>query len=86
VGSLLGFDACFKSKDILDEVHDLDKTPLEGSCDVFMHEESPSLGFDNIVLLNPLNHFHVSSICSLPSQSIRKSHHPFCFERIKSIR
>jgi len=24
-------DACFKSKDILDELHDLDKTPLEGS-------------------------------------------------------
>ena len=25
-------DACFEVKDILDEVHDLTKTPLEGSC------------------------------------------------------
>ena len=38
-------DACFKSEDILDEVRNLDETPLEGSRDVFMHEESPSLRF-----------------------------------------
>jgi len=53
-------DACFKSKDILDEVHDLVKTPLKGSRDVFMFEESPNLGFDNIVLPNPLDNSHVS--------------------------
>jgi len=35
-------DACFKSKDISDAVHDLDKTPLEGSPDVFTHEDSQS--------------------------------------------
>ena len=63
-------DACFKSEDILDEVHDLDETPLEGSRDVFMHEESPSLGCNN-VLPNPLDHSHVSPICSLPSPSTK---------------
>jgi len=58
-------DACFKSEDILDEVSDLVETTLEGSRDVFMHEESPSPGCNN-VLPNPLDHSHV---CSLPSQS-----------------
>jgi len=47
-GILLGLtvsviDACFESEDTFDEVHNLDKTPLEGSCDMIMHEESPSL-------------------------------------------
>ena len=63
------FDACFKSKDILDEVHGLAETPLEVSRDVFMNEESPSLGFDNNILPNPLDHSHVSPICSLHSPS-----------------
>jgi len=31
-------DACFRSEDILHEVHDLGKTPLEGSRDVLVHE------------------------------------------------
>jgi len=60
-------DTCFESEDTLDEVYDLDETPLEESCDVFMHEESPSLGFNNIVLPNSLNHSHVSPIYSQPS-------------------
>ena len=60
-------DACFKSQDTFDEVHNLDKFPLEGSHDVFMHEESPSLGFDDSVIPNPLDHSHVSPMCSLPS-------------------
>jgi len=41
-GKLFGFvarfnvvDACFKLVDILDEVHHLDKTHLEGSCEVY---------------------------------------------------
>jgi len=38
-------DACFKLEDILNEVHDLDETPLKGSRDVFMHEASPNPGF-----------------------------------------
>jgi len=36
---------------------------------VFMHEESPSLGFDDSAIPNPLDHFHVSPICSLSSSS-----------------
>ena len=59
----------FKSEDILDEAHDLDEAPLEGSRDVFMHEESPWLGFDDIALPNPLEHTHVSPTCSQPSIS-----------------
>jgi len=50
-------------------VHDLDKTPLEGSYDVFMHKEFPSLGFDDSVVLSLLHHSHVSPMCSLPSPS-----------------
>jgi len=52
-----------------DRVHDLAKTPLEESHDVFIHEKSHSLGFDHIVLPNPLDHSHVSSMYSLPSPS-----------------
>jgi len=51
-------------------VHDLVEMTLEGSCDVFMHEESPSLSFEDIVLPNPLEHSYVSPICSLPSPSL----------------
>jgi len=50
-------------------VHDLHKTHFEVLCDVFVHDKSPSLGFDNIALSNPIDHFHVSPICSLPSPS-----------------
>jgi len=60
---------CFELEDILDEVHNLDKTPLEGSLDVFIHEESPSLSFDNIVLPNPLDYSHISPIFLQPSPS-----------------
>jgi len=56
--------ACFESEDALDEVHDLIATRLEGSCDVLMQEDLPSLGYD-IVLPNPLDHPHVSPLCSL---------------------
>ena len=66
-------DACFKSVDFLDEVYDLDKTHLKGLSDVFMHEVSASLGFGNIVLPNPLNHSHVSPICSQPCISLEYS-------------
>jgi len=60
-------DTCFESEDILDEVHALAATPLEGSSDVFMCEDFPSLGFDSISLFNPLDHSHVSFSCLLPS-------------------
>jgi len=62
-------DACFELGDTCDKLHDLVEMPLEGSRDVFMHEEFPSLGFDNNVIPNPFYHFHVSPICSLPSIS-----------------
>ena len=47
-------------------MHNLDKTPLEGSHDVFVCEESPSLGFDDSVIPNLLDHSHILPICSLP--------------------
>jgi len=50
-------------------VHDHVETPLGGSSDVFMHKESPSLGFDNNVIPNPLDHSHVFPMCSSPSLS-----------------
>jgi len=56
--------ACFKSEDTLGEVYNLAKTPLEESYDVFMHEESPNLGFDDSVLSNPPIHSHVSPMFS----------------------
>jgi len=62
-------DACFELQDTFDKVHDLDETSLEESHDVLIHEESPSRGFDDCVFLNPLDHTHVSPMCSLPSPS-----------------
>jgi len=60
------FDVCFKSEDTLKEVYDLFETPLEGSRHVFVHKDFPSLDFNNIVLPNPLDHSHVSPVCSQP--------------------
>jgi len=50
-------------------VHDLDKTSLEGSRDVFMNEESHSLDFDDIVLPNPVDHSHGSPVYLQPPLS-----------------
>ena len=50
-------------------MHDPYESPLEGSRDMFMHKESPSLGFDDSVISNPLDHSHVSPMWSLPSPS-----------------
>ena len=36
---------------------------------MFMHEESPNLGFADIVIPNPLYYSHVFPMCSLPSHS-----------------
>jgi len=75
-GDPFGFDArldfanaCFESEDIFDKVHDLAETHLEGSCDVFMHEESPCLGFDDCVFPNFLDHSHLSPMYLQPSPS-----------------
>ena len=46
---------------------------MEGSRDVFMHEESPSLGFHDIALPNSLDHSHVSPKYSQPSISLQYS-------------
>jgi len=62
-------DVCFESEDTLKEVYDLVKTSLEGSRDVFLHEESPSIGSDDSVIPNLLDHFHASPICSLSPPS-----------------
>jgi len=60
--------ACLELEGTFDEVHDLARTPLEGCHDVFIHEDSPSLGYD-YVIPNPLDHSHVSTTCSQPSSS-----------------
>jgi len=70
VTSFSVFYACFGSEDTLYEVYDLNKTPLEGSRDVLMHEVSLSFGFDGSVLPNSLDHLHASPLCLLPSSSL----------------
>jgi len=62
-------NACLKSEDILDEVNKPDNTLLEGSRDVFVHKDFPSLDFNNIVSPNPLDHSHFSPMCLQPSPS-----------------
>ena len=54
--------------DTVEEVHNLVYTPLEGCRDLFVHEGSSSLSFENVIP-NPLEHAHVSSISSPPSSS-----------------
>ena len=49
-------------------MRDIDKTPLEGSRNVFMHERSPSL-VCNYAFTNPLDHYHVSPTCAQASIS-----------------
>ena len=34
---------------------------------MFVHDDFPSLGFDDRILPNPLNHLPASPLCSLPS-------------------
>jgi len=63
-----GKNACKESQDTFIMAHDLVDTPLEGCHDVFVHEESPSLG-SNHVLPSPLEHSHVSTFCSQCSLS-----------------
>ena len=53
-----------ESKHTFDVVNDLVETPLEGSCDVYVHEGSSSLGF-NYASPNPFDHSHVSPMCHL---------------------
>ena len=46
--------------------------PLEELHDIFIHKKSPSLGFDDSVIPNPLDHSHVSPMY------LRPSHYPKC--------
>jgi len=66
VASFSVVGACFESEDTLDKVHDLAKTPLEASCDVYVHKDFSSLCYD-IVLPNPLDHLDGFLPFSLPS-------------------
>jgi len=78
VGKLFSFarfdevNACLEWGDTFDRVHNLIETPFEVSCDVYVHEDSSSLGF-NYVILNPLDHFHVIMMCSQPSSFLEYS-------------
>jgi len=58
-------NACRGLEDTFDMEHNLVDTPLEVCRDVFVHEETPSLG-SNHVSHNPLEHFHDSLLCSQP--------------------
>ena len=57
---------CCESKDAFDVMHNLVETPLEVSCDECVHEDS-SIPNSNYVILNSLDHSHISTICSQPS-------------------
>ena len=46
-------------------------TTLEGLCNVFVHEEHASPGFNDSVLPNPLAHFYIFPICSQSSSSFK---------------
>jgi len=59
---LCGFD------DTLDREHNLVDTLLEGCLEVFVHEGSPSLAYENIIP-GSLEHSHISTFCSQPSLS-----------------
>ena len=62
-------DACFELEDTYDVVHNLVETPFEGHCDMYVHGESYSLCCE-IVSPSPLDHSHVSLMCSPPSPSL----------------
>jgi len=69
IGLVAKFDvhyAHFESEDTYDVVHNIVENPLEGCCDVFVHEASSSWSFDK-VLPNPLDESHVYLMCSQPS-------------------
>jgi len=63
-------NAYFELEDTFDKEHDLTKTPLEEPCDVFMREESPSLGSDDSFLSKPLDYSHASPLFSVPALSL----------------
>jgi len=69
LGLLARFDevnACLELEGNFDEMHDLARTPLEGHYDVFVYEESYSIG-SSYVIPNPIEHSYVSIMRSQPS-------------------
>ena len=66
----MNYDLC-GFEDLLDREPNLVDTPLEGCRDLFVCEGSSSLFYEN-VLLNPLEHTHVSIVSSPPSSSSPK--------------
>jgi len=75
VGESFGLDASFGMnnylcgfEDTIDREHNLVDTPLEGCREVFLHEGSPSLAYENVIP-SSLEHSHVSTLCSPPSLS-----------------
>jgi len=66
VARFIVVNACFESEDTLEEVHDLAKTPLKGSRDIFVCEDFPSLGFDDSVLPSLVVHSHASLFVHYP--------------------
>ena len=74
-GESFGYGASFGMTDTFYELeetlvreHDLVNTPLEGCHDSYAHEGSPSLTYENVIPTS-LDHFHVSTLTSLPSSS-----------------
>jgi len=61
-----------ESRDTFNRVYNLVETPLEGHCDMYAHEESSSLGCNN-VFTNTLDQSHVSTMCSQPLSSLEHS-------------
>jgi len=55
-------ETCLESEDAFNEVHDLTKTPLDGSCDVFVRDEFPGIGCGNVLLLEPSSFTHCLSL------------------------
>jgi len=66
----MNYDLCGLG-DALDREHNLVSTPLEGCQDLFVHEGSSSLYYEN-VLPNPLEHARVSIVSSPHSSSSPK--------------
>jgi len=62
-------NACLELEDTFRVMHDLAKTPLEASYDVYMHKESASLDCNDILLI-PHDRSHISPMCSHPSSSL----------------
>jgi len=63
-------DMCCKSDDAFIEVHDLDETLIERSCVDVVVAVSSSPDCVDLVSPDPLDIFHASLLCSLPSSSL----------------